>query len=146
MTDEQGIDEIQVPISDEMGALMGALKEAGGELPEALRDLIASQILFMPADLTSVPSGAPEGMNALDMYSDGLDMLVKACAEGIKEKPEASRLDVVQFGLNRFAVTGFSAMEIAALLSVAIERLARQYVAMKPATYVNTGEVPSQDD
>lgn len=135
MTDEQSI---EVPLSDEMAALMGALKESGGELPEALRDLIASQILFMPADLSSVPNGAPEGTNALDMYSDSLDMLVKACAEGMIEKPETTRLDLVQFGLNRFAVTGFSAMEIAALLSVAIERLARHDVAMK--------EAPSQDD
>lgn len=93
------------------------------ELTSELHQQLESQLRFVPCDLSEQLDG---GMTRLDMYRNGLERMLKGHSEILSEHPDITSLRHVQQTLTAFAVLPVSTMDIAALLSVAIDVLARQ--------------------
>jgi hypothetical protein len=124
--------KIEMPLPDGLTQLLGAIQQAGEDIPDALLEMMKDKILFMPVELTRRPDGAPEHItNALDMYTQALNDLVNTHTRLVTDTPD--RMARIQHRYNNLAVSGFAVHEIAAFLMVAIDKLASDKVEAKRA-------------
>ena len=101
--------------------------DPGEDLREEMSRYIRSQINFIPTDLNAHPADAPEGMTWYDAWQESFDELLQAHVNRLKDAGWDSRTHT-QVALNTFAISPLNFEDVSSLLSVALDRMARQAI------------------
>ena len=118
-------------MTDTPDSFAGLPEDLQKELRTALESMLSGPS-FQPVDLSESVKGAPDHIkNYYDMYAYGLDELARFHTKQLRVNP-VEPVVAAQDVLIRTALSGMTIEELAGMLAVAVDRLARQNIGKVP--------------
>lgn len=107
------------------------------ELKEELAQMLVQRRNFEPYNVSEKPSDAPDHIeNYYDMFAEGLDDIIAAHTEMVRND-SLTPLQHLQVGVLAFAFSPLGFADVAAMFSVALDRMVRAKLAHDGITETN---------